>query len=174
MLQRDIRKVTRTPTWHSCPRQPQDTEAQGTTEATAAQSPALFPGGLGAQARGDALARPSPPRSPPGEQIPSSQREGRGSAGLRGPEPSLVSQAICRGLDPLQRRPEPAQSPRGQQRVLLWVPFLGPATRPLTHTEHLILSQNSHPDSHVAREGPHVARRRESHSTPERQGPNRP
>lgn len=51
---------------------------------------------------------------------------------LRGPEPSLVSQAICRGLDPLQRRPEPAQSPRGQQRVLLWVPLPGPATRPLT------------------------------------------
>lgn len=90
MLQRDTREVTRTPTWHSCPRQPQDTEAQGTTEATAAQSPALFPGGLGAQACGDALARPSPPHSPPGEQIPSSQREGRGSEGT-GALPGLSS-----------------------------------------------------------------------------------
>lgn len=54
--------------------------------------------------------------------MPSSQQEGQASAGLRGLEPSQVSQAICRGLDPLQRWPEPAQSPTGQQRALLWVP----------------------------------------------------
>lgn len=182
------------PTWHSCPCQPQEIEAERGKGSNCCPLPASFPPGPGHPGRQGSLAVPSlvlamlrvhllpPPISPQVSRFPTVNGQ-TSFCRVEGTGASLVSQAHLHRAGMQQRRARSVAKGQTEGTALVPTPQLSklPQGPSACLRAHLSMSQSrkcpcrliwhSRPNSHLTHEDP-TAQRRESHTAGKRQGQN--